>query len=253
MTQFDSTQAAQIEQKIANAVERPRMGRVVKVSQHITDEDESNFELDIRMLDSIDTQLRSVPWQSQHADEIKVPKVGDKVIVETRGQSTETPIARNHVHTSGDRPPKGTAGVWRKKIESGDSPAGTGDLYVEADTQYDQDPSRPSFEPETASVERSYIRLAKKQHDLDITSRKENDLPMSIEIVDANDESNITVKLNYKDGFQTAATWGMQFDAKTGEFKLVDSSGYGIESDGDGNFTWHYETIDHSQGTTMSI
>ena len=254
MTQFDATQGAQISKQIQQAVERPRLGRVVEVFEHVNDADRSNFEVDISLLDTSSKQLRAVAWQAPQNDEVHVPKVGDKVVVEYRGKSKKTPIARNAVFTNEDRPPKATAGTWRKRVESDSSPAGDGDLYIESETRYSEDPSDPAFDPVEATIESSMIRMAKKADDLD-DSRDTMDLPMNVEILDDpdGDAAHVKVELNKLDGADSSASWGMMFDLKTGTFKILDAEGYGIESDGAGNFTWHYETIDYSQGTTTSL
>lgn len=46
---------------------------------------------------------------------------------------------------------------------------------------------------------------------------------------------------------------GFNVNFNTGEFTVLDGSGHGIESDGSGNFTWHYETINYSEGTTTTL
>lgn len=46
---------------------------------------------------------------------------------------------------------------------------------------------------------------------------------------------------------------GLSLNFNTGEFTILDGSGYGIESDGNGNFTWHHESIDMSEGTTTTL
>jgi hypothetical protein len=254
MSRFDATQGSQISQKISEVVERPQVGRVVEVFEHTFDNDTSNFELDIRLHGMADKQLRAVPWQSNQSNEVRVPKVGDKVVVEYRGKSKKTPIARNAVHTNEDRPPKATAGVWRRKIESDTSPAGDGDLYVETKTEYAEDAAKASFDPDSSTVENSWVRVAKKDDDLD-SPTLDQEIPVMFELFDDpnNDEAHIKLELNQVDGSSTDNTWGIVFDVKTGEFKLLDGDGYGIASDGSGNFTWNYETINYSQGTTDSL
>lgn len=44
---------------------------------------------------------------------------------------------------------------------------------------------------------------------------------------------------------------GVELNLTNGEFKIGDGDGYGIESDGSGNFTWHHENVNFSKGTTM--
>lgn len=252
MKKFDSTQGAQISKQIADSVERPIIGRVIEVFEHLKDDDRSNFEVDAEILSTRDKQVRAVPWQSPQSDEVKVPKVGDKVVIEYRGKSKKTPIARDMVYTNEHRPPKARAGMWRKRVKSDTSPAGVGDIYVESFTEYDQDQSSPAFDIDAASVERSYIRIAKKVDDLD---RGEDELPVSIELFDApaDDEAYIKLESNIVDGLVSDKSWGLKIDVKTGEFKLLGPKGYGIESDGAGNFTWHHESIDFSEGTTTTL
>lgn len=40
----------------------------------------------------------------------------------------------------------------------------------------------------------------------------------------------------------------MRLNGKTGGFQLVDGSGHGIVSDGEGNFTWHAQSVDVKEG-----
>jgi len=59
--------------------------------------------------------------------------------------------------------------------------------------------------------------------------------------------AHISIELNKVGGEDTDGTWGIKFDLKTGTFELADSSGFGIESDGSGNFTFHHKTIDFNE------
>jgi len=43
----------------------------------------------------------------------------------------------------------------------------------------------------------------------------------------------------------------MKFDIKTGEIKIVDPEGYGITSDGFGNFEWEYKTIEFTESESQ--
>lgn len=43
---------------------------------------------------------------------------------------------------------------------------------------------------------------------------------------------------------------GMQFDPSNGSFKMLDEGGYGIESDGSGNFTWYAKDVNTTNSTT---
>jgi hypothetical protein len=51
----------------------------------------------------------------------------------------------------------------------------------------------------------------------------------------------------------TADETGFKLNFDTGSFKILGAQGHGIESDGSGNFTWHHESIDFSEGTTTSL
>lgn len=46
---------------------------------------------------------------------------------------------------------------------------------------------------------------------------------------------------------------GAKFNFSSGVFKLLDGDGHGIESDGSGNFTWHYKSINYNQGSTTTL
>lgn len=248
MTGLDRSQSSWTDQKIDRKIQNPRIGKVQEVFEHTQDDDKSNFEVDVKILGE-DVQHRAIPYQHESNNEIVVPTVGDKVIVEYRQGAQPQPIARNVVYTNRDRPPIGRAGMWRKRIASGDSPAGEGDLYIESYTDFDVDPAQTNPKP-SDGVEKSWVRIAKKTADGDT-----DDLPVAIELLDSpkDDEAHVTIELNSIDGQESGPSWGLKLDLKTGEFKLLDSEGYGIVSDGQGNFTWHHETIDESQGTTDSL
>lgn len=252
MRQFDATQGAQISKLISDVSERAVTGNVVEVFEHVRDSDDSNFEVDVDLIGSREKQLRAVPWQAPQNGEVKVPKVGDTVIVEWRGKSKKVAIARDAVHTNQDRAPKAVAGMWRKRIDSDTSPAGDGDIYIESHTEFEKDPARTSFDPNDKTPEQSFIRISKKKDDRD---RDNADLPMSLELFDSpvDDKAWIKLEMNKVNGSDSSGSWGLKLNAKTGEFKLLDANGYGIVSDGDGDFTWHYDSIDYSQSTTTTL
>ena len=43
---------------------------------------------------------------------------------------------------------------------------------------------------------------------------------------------------------------GIKLDGESGGFKLLDEGGYGIVSDGSGNFKWHHSDVDFVTGST---
>lgn len=249
MVNFERNQRDFIRKQIKEVVENPRIGRVVEVYEHTVEDDDTNFEVDVNFPNE-DTQHRQIPYEGVDGDSIAIPQVGDKVMVEYRRGAGSPPIARNFVYTNVDRPPVGRAGMWRQRFITGDTPAGDGNLYITGYTEYDGDPSetdKSELEPES-----TWVQIAK--HD-DEEEEPVDSAPMKIEVYDSekDDASHVSLELNTVDGEDASATWGIKFDAKEGTFKLVDPAGYGIESDGEGGFTWHNESIDFSEGTTMSL
>ena len=247
MTTIDNNQSSFIDQKVDQKIENVRIGKVQQVFEHGNADDASNFEIDVTIIGE-DIQHRAIPYEHLSADEIHVPKVGDKVMIEYRQGSKTQPIARNIVYTNLDRPPVGKAGMWRKRVPSGDSPAGTGDLYIESYTDYGVD--QATTDPRGEDPVESFVRIAKKTDE-----SAESDMNASIEIRDKpeQDSAEVLVELNRVDGVWSSNTWGLKFDLKTGEMKLLDGKGYGIVSDGQGQFTWHHENVNFSEGTTDSL
>lgn len=237
-----------IKNTVRNMIQNPRVGHVVQVYEHLEEDDNSNFEADVNFPGEKDLEHRVAPIEGPHTDSIAVPKVGDKVVVEYLHGDKKNPVVRNIVNTNQDRPPQGFAGMWRKRIEGGSSPAGDGDMYLTTYTVYDQNPAAVDYR--NLNAEESYVRIAKKADDLD-----SDGLPMTIEMVDSprNDEAYVKIEANKANGADSAVPYGFLLDLSDGSFKIVDKDGYGIESDGSGNFTWHHESIDMSEGTTTSL
>jgi hypothetical protein len=254
MVDFDRTKASFIENKIREFVDEPRIGKVLTVYEHLESDDESNFEADV----SVDggTRIERVsPMTQAGSDSIDVPKVGDSVLVEFQAGESAEPVITGYVSTVTDRPPLGKAGMPRNEFESGDSPAGPGNLYTTGYTKYDTDPADVS--DEARSPEETFVQIAKRT-DTEPDPSAESDLPAKIEFYDApaKDEAHITVELNKRDSADTTPTWGMKFNLKTGEVKLIDPSGYGFTSDGDGNWIWEYESKTENQvsgGGSLSL
>lgn len=253
MVDFDRTQRSFIEKVIREQVDQEQVAEVIAVREHDAPNDTSNFECDVQM-EGRTIEQNVTPVFGPHNEKMSVPKVGDKVMVGyLAGESGQAYITHG-VPTTQDRPPLGKAGIVKEEVDSGTSPAGDGNLYVTKYTGYDGDPA--DTEAADLTPEETLIRLAKKNDSADPTT--DTDIPASVEFYDApaNDEAHITVRLNKRDGADSTATWGLKFNLKTGEVKLVDPSGYGIVSDGDGNFTWEYETKTENQvsgGGSLSL
>lgn len=248
MSRFDRTESGFVSSIVERTTQNPRIGKVTRVYEHTDDADSSNFEIDVTILGEEDIQHRSIPYQSNSDNQITVPTVGQKVMIEYRAGEKKQPIARGAVFTNRDRPPLGKAGINRTRVPSGTTPAGDGDLYIESYTEYDGDPA--TTDPNDLTAQKAFVKIAKKELDDDETT-----LPASIEFIDdpQSDESTIAVRLNMDNGSASSATWGVEFDMKTGSFKLLDANGYGIVSNGNGDFTWHYDTISYSENTTTSL
>lgn len=254
MVSFDRSKETFIQNKIKERVEKQRTGKVIRVYEHDRAPDTSNFEADV-VVDGGTRQQNSATITTSTADTISVPKVGDTVLIEYLAGETDMPVITGFVHTTRDRASLGKSGMDRKRVESGDSPAGSGDIYTTEYTSYDGDPSLE--DADSLTPEEVFVQIAKRT-DTEADPTAEGALPAKIEFYDApaKDEAHITVELNKYNSVDSDATWGMRFDLKTGEVKLVDPSGYGIVSDGDGNWTWEYESKTENQvsgGGSLSL
>lgn len=74
----------------------------------------------------------------------------------------------------------------------------------------------------------------------------------TIDIV-TNDNGDDIVRVSRQPTDGQPADMGLRLNLSTGEFQLGDGSGYGIESDGAGNFTWYLTSLDYvTDGSTLS-
>lgn len=302
MPNFDRTIEGQIQQRIEDTSFYPSYGEVLRVYEHVEDNDKTNFEMDVRLLAEDSVQYRRIPYQFESTRSIEVPQVGDIVMVEYMDGAKKKPIAKNAIFTNEDRPPKATAGSWVRHVPSTDTSAGMeGDLYVEAINRYDIPSSLEDVtrrEPKGALV-----RIAKKNDDLDggdnlpaqikledngdnnsthiEASTTQDDGDMSFEIdtgegvvsmtAEPNEiQHNITrpdklesdvedartemkMELDMQNGQLLlsgfAGLMGLKLDLQDGTFKLLDGEGYGIISEGGGDFKWHNESVTHTGET----
>jgi hypothetical protein len=80
-----------------------------------------------------------------------------------------------------------------------------------------------------------------------------------INILDNEEKANITIKKNSNDekvveimNDEGSPSMGIRLNMDTGEFKIGDGSEYGIESDGNGNFDWYFQSLDmHDDGSKL--
>ena len=251
---FERSQQDLIKQKAKELIKDSKIGKVSRVYEHGFKDDDSNFEADVT-IDGGTVEERVAPIDAPWTGSIAIPKVDDKVIVSYLAGEAKKPVISGASYTNKDRPPVGKAGMIRDEYESDTSPAGDGNLYFTGYTSYDTDVANES--KYGATPEEVFLQWAKRKNDFADPS-EEDPLPAKVEFYDApaEDEAHITIELNKLDGSDSEATWGMKFDMKTGEVKLVDPNGYGIVSDGEGNFKWHYKSIDHIEepdGGSLSL
>jgi len=255
MSQFERNDVSLIEKEIEEQVNHPVIGVVSQVYEHTNSDDDSNFEVDVEIRAGTAKETR-VPVHTPGSDVITPPKVGDKILVIYTEGRTKRPVALGTGWSNKDRPPLGRAGMFRNRFESDTSPAGDGDLHITGYTDYDGEPS--STDKRELSPEETFVQITKHVEGENPDPSDSSSLPAKIEMYDSpsTDEAWISVEINKRDGSDSDATWGMKFNIKTGEVKLVDPSGYGIKSDGDGNFVWEYESKTENQvsgGGSLSL
>lgn len=283
MTEFERTNSDFIKRKARETQERPKVGRVEQVIEHrkqaefdgrgevVERGDNSNFEVDVS-IDDGDYDTRSIEHSLKGAGEISVPRVGDRVLLSFEDSENNKPISTDIISTVDNRPPLARAGMTRNSFQSDKSPAGFGDIYVTGFTEYDANPALENVDGLTP--EKSWYQIGKHEATPDPITPEESDMLIEMydspktdeaEIrlsgsqVDSDSSQGLEVMLDFKSGEvkltaeNSTGEFGIKFNSKDGTFKVADESGYGIESDGSGNFTWHYETIDHVEGSTMSF
>lgn len=243
MSRFERNDISLIRKTINEEIEGVKIGQVSRVHEHGAPDDDANYEINVE-IDASTAEERRCPFISSGTGQVSVPKVGDKVLVIYGEGRVQKPFVTDILWTNEDRPPSGRAGMYRDRFESGDSPAGSGDLYLTGYTEYDDSPAIKSKYDLTP--ERTLIQIAKHPEGDNVNPANQDAVPAKVEFYDApaDDQAHVTIQLDNVDGASADASWGINFDLKTGEIKLVDPSGHGIESDGSGNFTWHHQTLD---------
>jgi len=248
MPRFDRNQTALIEKIVKENTKNPKIGIVDQVFEHSVSDDDSNWEVDV-LINAKTQKLKRVPVHTPGSDIITPPKNGDKILVLYTEGETFNPVAFGTGWSNTDRPPLGRAGMFRNRFESSPdpSPAGTGGLHITGYTSYDGDVA--STDKRELEAEESLIQITKHAEGDNVTPNELENIPAKIEMFDSakQDKAWISVEINKEDGADSDATWGMKFNIKTGEWKLVGPKGFGIESDGEGNFTWHHKDINFNE------
>ena len=247
MTRFERNETSIVDKRIKETRALPRVGVVDQVYEHTAPDDDTNFDVDIVFNGGVSEESR-VPVYFADTGTISPPKNGDKMLVIYRNGDANEPIAFGNGSSVTDRNPVGKAGMKRSEYESDTSPAGDGNIYVTGYTNYNEKVS--STDKRELTPEESVVQVAKHPNGKNVDPITSNDtVPAKMEFFDSpkNDKSHISVEINIVDNSDSDATWGFKFDIKTGEWQIVGPSGFGIESDGSGNFTWHHKSVDFNE------
>lgn len=201
----------------------PTLGRVTKVWAKPDNKPETgNIEVNA-ITSGRSHEFRRVPFMAfDHPGHTYVPQKDDHVLIQFIGGRGHQPVATDIVYTREDRAPNALAGHWRHQFESDD-----GKIYIEA---------------ETASGEAGDPNVIRIAHKDDPLSEPKTEIKLDI----SDGETNVRVDVGDDDQ-------GLEFDNKTGRFTLLDGGGYGIQSDGKGNFTWRHEEVDFIDGETIPL
>lgn len=197
------------------------VGRVTKVYDKEDDVIETgNIEVNA-LIAGESHEYRRIPFTGfDHPGHTYCPRLGDFITVEFPTGAGGKPIATSVVHNESDRAPNARAGHWRHEFESEDSP----NLYVEAEAA------------DSEAGEQDLVRFSLKESGLDKT------------LAEIRLDKNGNVVLQRGDGEN-----GLSLDADTGGFTLLDDAGYGVESDGSGNFKWYHEDVDFISAESTSL
>lgn len=242
MTEFERRDTTLIDKRIRESTSQPNTGVVSQVYEHSATDDDSNFEVDVVFDNGFSRESR-VPVYSSESGKINPPKNGDKVLIIYREGQTENPVAIGTGFSLTDRAPVGLAGMERNEFESGGSPLGDGNLYITGYTSYDG--SVASTDKRELNPEETVVQLAKHKNGTNVDPFDSDTANAKVEMYDSpkEDKAWISVEINKENGSDSDVTWGMKFNIKTGEWKLVGPSGFGITSDGAGNFVWEHKDI----------
>jgi len=126
MTNFNNTEDDYISRRIEELVQKPRLAKVQKVTEHTEtgeNDDLSNIECTVTTRNN-EQQLRNVPVINASTNTVHVPEVGDTVVLIEFAGRGERNIIIGTVHTTNKRSPVAKEGDIRYK---------RGDLVLELD------------------------------------------------------------------------------------------------------------------------
>lgn len=218
------SQSEYTSKKAQESVAQNKKGFVTKVHEHDGEEETfTNHQVNVQSSGS-DEEFRRVPIYTTHNGAAYVPQVGDVVSIGFSTSDTQSPFVANVLYTLDERPPLARAGHIREEYVQENN----NNLYVEREPR-----DHSAGSPNT-------VRMAVKEDGLaDPLARIEIDLSGSEPVL----------RLTRGEAEQGNTNMGLEMDFGSGEFKLGDGSGYGIVSDGNGNFTWHRKDINKTSGT----
>lgn len=222
------TQSRYLKRKNDNESWQNVTGFVTKVHEHTGEEDQiSNHEVNVQTSNQAE-EFKKVPVHTDHNGSIYVPQVNDMVELGFLQSKTQRPFVSNVVYTNEQRAPLARSGHFRRRFDGPED----SDLFLEAEKR-----DHSAGDPDT-------VRLAVKEDGLsDPVARIEVDLS----------GSDPVLRLTRGEEEQGNTDMGLELDFGSGEFKLGDGSGFGIVSDGNGNFEWYEKSVNFiDDGSTIN-
>jgi len=198
------------------AQRRPTIGVVTNVRAHDDPNDQSNHEVNVRLVNR-DEEFRRVPVHTGRVGEVVVPEQGDLVEVSFLNSRTQRPYVASFAYSGDNRAPLARSGHWRQRF--GDSAPY---LFVEAENQ-----DHSAGPPDT-------VRLAKKQDGL-------SDPTTAIEIDDSGTTTQVSIET---DGDITISAGGDVVIDEGGSTKSV------LTEDAVFEYEQRVDTDDGTGGTT---
>lgn len=214
------------------------LGVVTNVFPRTSSGDEINHQVNVQAINQQE-EFREIPVHVNRYGNANVPNVGDPVEVDFLGSVSQEPYVSSFIHTLQNKAPLAEEGHFRYRF--GDSGPY---LFIEAEPR-DHGGTSTTFDGHDSSNPIDTIRMALKSDGL-------SDPDARIEIDDSG-SGQPTIRMVRGKEEQGAEDMGIELDFETGEFKIGDGSGYGIVSDGNGNFTWYEQSVDFvDDGSTIT-
>lgn len=223
-TGFEATESDFIQKHSAELIKDPKIGRVTRVYEHLSPNDDSNFEVDVS-LDGGSSEERAKPYNPSWSGQQAPPMVGDKVIVNYLAGEKNRPVITDIAYTNEDRSPLARAGMFRDEFEAGESPVGSGNMHATRYTKYSDNPAQK--QKTDLDPEETWIQFAKHPETPD--PPKEDDVEMRFELYDSvtaeEDAAHILSEGTQIDGDnKKSLSSKMDFKAGTDRTEATDSN-----------------------------